>query len=66
MFRNLIKYHVFYEHQYGFRPGHRTEQPVMQFLSRIYSGLNKETPEYTLGIFLDLKKHLIVYILKSF
>ena len=53
MFRNLIKYHVFYEHQYGFRPGHRTEQSVMQFLSRVYNGLNKETPEYA---FFYLKK----------
>ena len=48
MFRNLIKYRVSYEHQYGFRSGHRTEQSVMQFLSRVYNGLNKETPEYAL------------------
>ena len=41
------------EHQYGFRPGHRTEQSVMQFLSRVYNGLNKETPEYA---FFYLKK----------
>ena len=65
MFRYLNKYH-FMNTNMDSDQGHRTEQPVMQFLSRIYSGLNKETPEYTLGIFLDLKKHLIVYILKSF
>ena len=28
----------------------------MHFLDKIYSALNKGTPDYTLGIFIDLKK----------
>ena len=50
---------LLYIHQYGFRKGHNTSHPVFQFLDRIYNSLNKETPEFTLGIFIDLKKPLI-------
>ena len=56
MIRYLNKFEILYPHQYGFRPGYSTTQPLIQFLDRIYSGLNKDVPEYTLGIFLDLKK----------
>ena len=47
---------ILYNHQYGFRKGHNTSHPVLHFLNNIYEALNKEAPEYTLGIFLDLKK----------
>ena len=47
---------LFYIHQYGFRKGHSTSHPVYHFLDKIYCSLDKETPEYTLGIFIDLKK----------
>ena len=43
-------------HQYGFRKGHNTSHPVLHFIDKIYSSINKETPEFTLGIFIDLKK----------
>ena len=33
-----------------------TSQPLFQLLDKIYNALNKETPEYTLSIFMDLKK----------
>ena len=29
---------------------------MLHFLNKIYDSLNKDTPEYTLGIFIDLKK----------
>ena len=29
---------------------------MLHFLHSIYEGLNKEIPEYTLGVFIDLKK----------
>ena len=56
MFKFINKYNIFYSHQYGFRPQHDTSQPLLQFLDKIYKGLNKNKAEYTLGIFLDLKK----------
>ena len=56
MFGYLNKHNIFYLYQFGFRPKHDTSQPILHFLDRIYTGLNKDNPEYTLGIFLDLKK----------
>ena len=44
------------EGQYGFRKGHNTSHPVIHFLDKIYFALNKDTPDYTIGIFIDLKK----------
>ena len=52
----LIKHSILYKHQYGFRQGHSTSHPIIHFLNKIYTSLNKPTSEYTLGIFLDLKK----------
>ena len=56
MYKYLAKFDIFYEHQYGFRPKHDTNFPILQFLNKIYHALNKSTPEYTIAIFLDLKK----------
>lgn len=56
MFKYLNKYDILYEHQYGFRPKHSTIHPLIHFLDKIYDALNKDEPEYTLGVFLDLKK----------
>ena len=52
----LYKNKILYKHQYGFRRGHNTSHPIFQFLDKIYNSLIKNNPEYTLGIFLDLKK----------
>ena len=49
---------LLYEHQYGFRSGRNTSQPLIQLINKIYQGLTKQTSEYTLGVFLTLKKHL--------
>ena len=56
MFKYLNKFNILYKHQYGFRPKHNTTQPLIQLLNKIYQGLDSKTPEYTLGVFIDLKK----------
>ena len=60
MFKYINKYDLLFKNQYGFRPNHDTSQPLFQLLDKIYNALNKETPEYTLPMFLDFKKPLIV------
>ena len=40
---------------FGFRKNHNTTQPLIHFLDKIYA-LNKDNPEYTIQVFLDLKK----------
>ena len=52
----LYKHKILYKHQYGFRRGHSTTHPIVHFLDRIYASLNKPNSEYTIGVFLDLKK----------
>ena len=50
----LNKFQLLYEHQYGFRAGHNTTQPVIQFLDKVYNALNND--KFTLSIFIDLTK----------
>ena len=45
-----------YTDQYGFRKGHSTDHPILHFLKKIFTSLDKSSPEYTLSIFIDLKK----------
>lgn len=52
----LFKNKILYKHQYGFRQAYNTAHPVIHFLEHIFQALNKPTSEYTLGVFLDLKK----------
>ena len=40
MFRYLNKFKILYDHQYGFRPKHNTNHPLLQFLDKIYTALN--------------------------
>ena len=56
MYAFLYSKNILFKHQYGFRKGHSTSHVLVQFLSKIHEALNKNVPEYTLGIFLDLKK----------
>ena len=56
LFSFLNKYKILYIHQYGFRKAHNTSHPIIHFLNKIYDSLNKNSPEYTLSIFIDLKK----------
>ena len=53
----LNKFKLLYRHQYGFRSGHNTTQPVIQFLDKIFKALNNPVQnELSLGIFIDLTK----------
>ncbi len=56
MIKFLESQNIFYAHQYGFRKNRDTQQPLVQLLNKVYEGLNKSTSEYTLSIFLDLRK----------
>ena len=47
---------ILYDLQFGFRKNHKTTQPLIHFLDKIYNALNKDNPEYTIAVFLDLKK----------
>jgi len=48
----MFKYNILYSHQYG-------------FLDKIIEGVNKDNPEYTTAIFLDLKKAFDIRLLDS-
>ena len=52
----LTSNNILYKHQYGFRKSHNTTHAVFHFLNKIHEALNLHVPEYTMGIFLDLKK----------
>ena len=52
----INKNKIFTDLQFGFRKGHNTIQPVIHFLDKIQEALNKDIPEYTAAVFLDLKK----------
>ena len=56
MYAFLYSENILFNHQYGFRKGHNTSHVLIQFLDKIHKALNKNIPEYTLGLFLDLKK----------
>ena len=56
MIRFLETQNILYTHQYGFRKNRDTQQPLIQLLNKVYKGLNKSTSEYTLSVFLDLRK----------
>ena len=52
----IEKNKILYDLQFGFRKNHNTTQPLILFLDKIYTALNKDNPEYTIAVFLDLKK----------
>ena len=56
MIRFLEKYEILYSLQFGFRPKHDTTQPLLQLLNKVYESLNKPSSEYTISVFIDLKK----------
>ena len=47
---------ILYDLQFGFRKNHNMTQPLIPFLDKIYNAFNKDNPEYTIAVFLDLKK----------
>ena len=46
--------HVFYEHQYGFRQKHSTQQAIITLVDQITTSLDKG--DIIISVFLDLKK----------
>ena len=56
MVRFLEKYEILYSLQFGFRPKHDTTQPLLQLVHKVFESLNKPNSEYTLSVFIDLKK----------
>ena len=50
----LEKFDILSHHLYGSRPHHSTTMAILEFASNIHEGF--ESNEYTIGIFLDLKK----------
>ena len=52
----LNAHDLLYKHQYGFRAGHDTSQPVIHFTEKIYNALNQTPSSKTITIFIDLKK----------
>ena len=41
MFKYLNKFDIFYQHQYGFRLRHNTNQPLLHLINKIYENLYK-------------------------
>ena len=56
MGRYLCARNILYIHQYSFRKGHDPSQPVIHFLKNIYDALNDNDLNYSMGVFVDLKK----------
>ena len=56
MMKYINKYRLLYEHQYGFRAGYNTTQPIQHLLDKIFNTLNNDKNYYTLAIFIDLTK----------
>ena len=52
----INKHKILYNLQFGFRKKHNTIHPVLYFLDKIFKGFNQHEPEYTIAVFLDLKK----------
>ncbi len=48
--------HLFYEHQYGFRPQHNTIHPIIHLTNQIAVENDKPTKDFTLSVFIDLSK----------
>ena len=57
MMKFLNKFKILYEHQYGFRSGYNTTQPVIHFIDKIFKALNNpDENQVSLAIFIDLTK----------
>ena len=50
----LTKFNILNHHQYGFRQYHATYMAVLKLVNQIFQSF--ENKEYTIGIFVDLKK----------
>ena len=60
----LDQYNVLYQNQFGFRQGHSTHHALITLVDNIIKYL--DDGDIVIGVFLDLKKHLIRSITKSY
>ena len=60
----LDQYNVLYQNQFGFRQGHSTHHALITLVDNITKSL--DDGDIVIGVFLDLKKHLIRSITKSY
>ena len=49
---------IFYSKQFGFQTVHSTENAIIQLVEQIYQNFEKN--KYTLGVFIDLTKALLL------
>ena len=54
---------ILYDEQFGFRKGHSTEHAIVQLIDKIHDAFN--TDRYFLGIFIDLSKAFVQWIMIS-
>ena len=54
----LDKYNILYQNQFGFRQSHSTHHALITLVDKNYNG------DIVIGVFLDLKEHLIQLITK--
>ena len=58
MYRRVMNYlnmnNILNSHQYGFRKKHSTFMTILELINKIFQSF--ENNEYTIGIFIDLKK----------
>ena len=60
----LDKYNILYQNEFGFRQGHSTHHARIALVDKITKSLDNR--DIVIGVFLDLKKHLIQLITKSY
>ena len=51
----------FSQYQFGFRKNHSTSHAIIALVEKVSKAL--DTGKYVVGVFLDLKKHLILLII---
>ena len=66
MYNHLISFidkeNILYKFQFGFRKSHSTNHAIISMVEKVNPAL--DTGEVLVGVFLDLKKHLIQWITK--
>jgi len=56
LINHLETQHLFYKHQYGFRPQHNTVHPIIHLANQTAFENDKPTKDLTLSVFIDLSK----------
>ena len=62
---NFLDQHaLLYDHQFWFRRGHSTSHAIISLVENV--SRSRDTGKIVVGVFLDLKKHLIQLTTKSY